>query len=71
MSSLPAATARCVDCYSIQFRDEMNLCPAGHWTCLACACDCTLLESIEEIVPSWLRPETWMPQGKTGTPGIS
>lgn len=40
---LPVETARCVDCYTVLFRDEMNQCPAGHFVCLGCLCDCDVV----------------------------
>ena len=40
---LIAETARCVDCYAVLFRDEMNQCPAGHFVCSGCLCDCDVL----------------------------
>ena len=44
---LPAETARCVDCYSVLFRDEMNQCPAGHFVCPGCVCDCDVVAQAE------------------------
>lgn len=37
---LPVETARCVDCYTVLFRDEMDQCSAGHYICPGCLCDC-------------------------------
>ncbi len=50
---LAAETARCVDCYAVLFADEMNRCPAGHWTCPGCACDCAVLASERAHIPGW------------------
>ena len=46
-------TARCVDCYALEFKDEMNRCAAGHWTCAGCACHCRPVEEGLWALPLW------------------
>ena len=50
-----AEMARCVDCYALLFADEMDLCPAGHWTCPQCACDCSTVTGIRTQAPAWVQ----------------
>lgn len=55
MSANPAETARCVDCYTVSFTDEMTQCSAGHWVCSGCLCDCSAHENAPALLPSWLQ----------------
>lgn len=51
----PVETARCVDCYTVSFADEMKRCSLGHLTCPGCICDCEFLAGHDLEIPSWLR----------------
>ena len=49
------AMARCADCYTLMFADEMHRCPAGHWTCPGCVCDCPVTAEAHMPSPQYLQ----------------
>jgi hypothetical protein len=64
MDMYVAETARCADCYTVAFTDEMRRCATGHWTCPACVCDCEADERIRAGIPSWLQSQVLQMQAR-------